>query len=511
MNRRFVIVILGGALAGCAGTSPNLQTPQMQTPTLSGGLGARSALGALPGAAAEAALPPLEPVKTPDGAFLALPYVQIGDNPSAPKKADTLALLWQAPPEPKAVWSVSVRPSSGGAWKPMGKPSARRLAVTGIEPLDLWSAPLANLTAGALFDYRVEKDGKAVFTARARARRGAGEPQRVAIFGDHASGLLASRKIAFQIGQARPDLIVDTGDIVYDRGRLSEYRDKFFPVYNADAADPEKGAPLSRSTLWAASPGNHDIASGDLDKFPDTSAFFYLWSQPLNGPPPSAKSIPPISGSAASRKSFLDAAGAAYPRGASFSFDAGSAHWAILDANSYTDWSDPALQQWLDRDLKSSKAAWKFVAFHQPPFHSSAEHESDQWMRTLCPIFERNHVAIVWNGHVHNYQRSFPMTFIPTKPRDSKGRVEGTWTLDKAYDGQAKTKPVGVIYVVTGGGGATLYSPDYDDKPEIWKPFTKKYIGMVNSFSVMDIDGKKLTVKQLSIDGKELDSFTVTQ
>ena len=98
-----------------------------------------------------------------------------------------------------------------------------------------------------------------------------------------------------------------------------------------------------------------------------------------------------------------------------------------------------------------------------------------------------------------------------TKPRDAKGIVEGTFTFDKEYDGQTKTKPSGPIYVVTGGGGAKLYSPDLDDKPEKWKPFTKKYVGSVNSFSVMDIDGKKLTVQQLSLDGKELDRFVVTQ
>ena len=512
--KRFAVSLAASgmlALVGCAGTSPNLSTPQMNTPTLSGGLGGRSALGALPGAAAEAGLPPLEPVKTPDGSFLALPYVQLGNNSAAPGKTDTLALLWQAPPDDKAVWSVEVRPSVGGPWKPTGKPVSRRLGIAGIEPLDLFAATLSNLKPGALFDYRVNKSGTPIFSARARARRGKGEPQRVAIFGDHASGLPPSRKIAYQIGAAKPDLIVDTGDIVYERGRLSEYREKFFPVYNADTADPEKGAPLSRSILWAASPGNHDIAYGDLDKYPDTKAFFYLWSQPLNGPMPPVKSVSPIAGSAAAQNAFLAAAGSAYPRGASYSFDSGNAHWAVLDANSYTDWSDPVLQQWLDGDLKASKATWKFVVFHQPPFHSAAEHESDQWMRVLCPIFEKNHVAIVWNGHVHNYQRSFPMKFAPSKPRDPKGNVEGTWTLDKDYDGIAKTKPAGVLYVVTGGGGANLYSSDYDDKPEIWKPFTKKYVGAVNSFSVLDIDGRKLTIKQLSLEGKELDSFTVTQ
>ena len=36
---------------------------------------------------------------------------------------------------------------------------------------------------------------------------------------------------------------VVTGDIVYSRGRISEYATRFFPVYNADDASPGRGAP----------------------------------------------------------------------------------------------------------------------------------------------------------------------------------------------------------------------------------------------------------------------------
>ncbi|MFY7953879.1 MAG: hypothetical protein ACOVT5_15365, partial [Armatimonadaceae bacterium] len=60
-RRRFVplagLVSLG--LSGCAGTSPNLNSPQMQTPSLGGGNSAssRSSAGLRKGAAAEATLP----------------------------------------------------------------------------------------------------------------------------------------------------------------------------------------------------------------------------------------------------------------------------------------------------------------------------------------------------------------------------------------------------------------------------------------------------------------------
>ena len=43
--------------------------------------------------------------------------------------------------------------------------------------------------------------------------------------------------------------------------------------------------------------------------------------------------------------------------------------------------------------------------------------------------------------------------------------VEGTWTLDKAYDGTAQTAPEGIIYLVTGAGGAKLYDTDQPRSP----------------------------------------------
>ncbi len=496
--------VLALALTGCAGTSPTLSTPQMQTPTLGSGRGLNR-----PGLESEASLPALDPIKTPDETFLAAPYLQLGNNPK-PGKSDTLQLLWHTRHAEKSLWRVEVRPAAGGVWKLMPAPSVRTIAVAGVDPHEVWSAPLTGLTPGKLFDYRVSNGPTPVFVARARARRSARENQRFVVFGDFASGTKESRQLPAPVLAAKPDFALLTGDLVYDKGRIIEYREKFFPVYNAEAPDPEKGAPLLRSTLCVAAPGNHDILEKDLDKFPDTKAFFYYWSQPLNGPL-SPKSVSPITGSELNQKAFKEAAILSYPRGNNFSFDAGNAHFTILDGDSYMDWTDPILTQWLENDLKSSKSAWKFVAFHHPPFHTSPEHEDDQWMRTLSPIFEKYRVSIVFNGHVHNYQRTFPMTFVPTKPRNSKGQVEGTWTLDKDFDGAITTKPKGIVYVVTGAGGAGLYDKAKDNEPEKWQPFTKKLISTVHSFTTVDIEGKKLTLKQLSLEGKELDSFIITQ
>ena len=225
-----------------------------------------------------------------------------------------------------------------------------------------------------------------------------------------------------------------------------------------------------------------------------------------------------LTGSTDGQPGFLEAAKPRYPRMANFSFDYGNSHWTVLDANTYMDWSNPSLREWLNKDLAAAqKATWRIVAFHQPGFNSSVAHFSEQQMRPLSPIFEAQHVDIVFSGHVHNYQRSFPMAFAPKpqpdgKLRGPKGEVAGDWTLDKAFgDGAAARRPKGVIYIVSGAGGAGLYNPEQQGKPETWQPFTNKFISQVHSLSVVDVDGKTLRLKQISDKGEQVDAFRIVK
>lgn len=508
---KWSLISLG--LAGCAGTSPNLSTPQMQTPSLGGGLGARAVASPSPGAVAEAALPPLEVVKTPEATFVQPPYLQLGNRPALGQKTEGLELLWIAPADAKLEeWSVETRSLSStgpaGSWKKItGKLSAKPVAVGVIKPEVVVSAPLEGLIPGKLFDYRISKADKPVFAARARARKSAKEPQRFVVFGDCGQNSEGQKKVAAQTLAAKPDFVFITGDIVYGKGLASEYVKNYWPIYNAETVTPD-GVPLLRSTLTIASPGNHDIRSTTLEKTTDGFAYFYYWNQPLNGPIVSNTKFASPLGSA-DTKAFLTASGERYPRMASFSYDYGNAHWTVLDANAYMDWTDPALKQWVESDLKAAqKATWRFVAFHQPPFNSNKEHFNDQWMRTLAPLFEKYGVSVVWAGHVHDYQRSYPLTFLPEKPRDAAGAVAGKITLDKTYDGVKNTKPTAPIYIVSGAGGAGLYKNIEKGKLQ---DFTAKYIDDTHSLTIVDLTDKKLVARQVAADGKELDTWTITK
>jgi hypothetical protein len=474
--------------------------------------------------------PPTEP-------FLEKPYLQIGDAPKL-SAAESLMLLWQTDNTP-AKWAVELRTSKDSKWRAVEQPWAQAVsapagepAVAGkngakkdapasppIEPHLVYRARLTNLVPGEEFRYRVLKAGKPVFDATGRPRKAAGQPFRFALFGDCGQGTPAENAVAYQAYLTKPDFIFIPGDIVYGSGRISEYRTRFFPSYNADEPSSTNGAPLLRSVPFLAAPGNHDTDLANYRRFPDALAYFLYWDQPLNGPvaPPDAvKAGHILTGSTSAQPIFLEGAKPRYPRMANFSFDYGNSHWTVLDANTYMDWNNPSLRDWLTKDLAAAQSAtWRIVTFHQPGFNSSKEHFTEQQMRPLSPIFEANHVDVVFAGHVHNYQRSFPLTFVPAPQQPTSSttpptrEVAGEWKLDKSFKDGESAKPNGVIYIVSGAGGAELYNPEQQNDPASWQPFTDKFISQVHSLSVVDIDGKTLRLKQVSDTGDVVDAFRI--
>lgn len=433
------------------------------------------------------------------GPFIAEPYLQLGDARGL-QKSEMLALLWQTADEP-ADWTVEIK--RGRLWRKMEAPSSRRVAVAGIEPHRVWRATLTGLTPGAEFEYRVQRSGKVVFNATARARKSAAQPLRFVAFGDCAAGTPGEKAVAAQTIKQDPDFVFIAGDIVYTRGRISEYRQKFFPYYNSDEA------PLARSILFVAAPGNHDALNRDLGSAPDALAYFYYWAQPLNGP--RHASFDALTGPEAAQTAFREAAGENFPRMLNFSFDYGNSHWLVLDSNPYANWTDPALRKWIADDLASTTATWKFVGFHHPGFNSSRAHRDEQQTRVLSDVFEAGGVDVVIAGHVHNYQRSYPLTFHADAASFPLRQVSGEWRLDKSYDSEKNTHPKGIIYLVTGGGGAGLYDPSQNDDPASWLEFTAKFKSQVHSLTVADIDGRTAKFRQISDTGDVLDSFTITK
>jgi 3',5'-cyclic AMP phosphodiesterase CpdA len=430
-------------------------------------------------------------------AFLVKPYLQLGDAPR-PAAMERVELMWHAE-DRDGVWTVEVRGPRGWVLQP--GPTFRRLAAPPLPVHRIYRAMLRNLRPGGSVPYRVKLNGAAVFEAEAQTRKPGNH--RMIVFGDAADGSAPQAAIAKAVAAAQPDAVFITGDLVYSRGRAAEYRARFFPVYNGEEV------PLLRRVPILVVPGNHDVPFG---KWADASAYFAYWSLRLNGPALKAGEANAAPVTTGVHDAVVAASGPAFPRMASYSFDYGKVHWTVLDSNLYTDWESPAMKAWLVADLRAAKgAAWRIVALHHPLFQSARSHFDDQWMRTISPMLEKYGVDLVFAGHVHNYQRTAPLRFKPTKVGPRGKAVAGEFTVDEAFDGKAITRAKGIIHIVTGAGGAELYDPWQTDVKASWQPWTRAFISDKHSFTVLDVETKQLKLRQLDAEGRELDSITLTK
>ncbi len=452
--------------------------------------------------------------------FVVKPYVQLGDQPDL-KESESMEILWltRSPGDESKDWKLEFDCSNKSKWQTGKIVEAKRMGSLDGQSLYRYTGRVSNLKPGEAFSYRLIRNEKQVFQSGSTARKGRAQPFRFAVVGDVGAGSDGQKQVVYQMLKQKPDFLMIPGDIVYSHGLVSEYLSKFFPIMNSDSNSPKIGAPLMRSVLTMASIGNHDIALAnawegtDFTRFPDALGFYLLFSQPTNGPLKTinAKNTTRIVGNADNQLGFVRAAGKTFPTMGNFSFDYGNSHWVVLDGNPYMDWTDKKTRDWVDKDLERHKSAtWKFAAFHQPGFSVDSAHATEQRMRLLSDIFEKHNVDVVFAGHAHCYQRSYPLKFA-TDWSKVKGTyqdaVAGTFKLDKKYDGSVQQTPDGIIYIVTGGGGASLYARGTSEQKA---PFIDKYV-YAHSFTLCDANDKSLKVSQVGTDGKLLDQFTLTK
>lgn len=454
--------------------------------------------------------------------ILVEPYLQPGNNPTLSREQKVV--IWQTDSVPATyVVEYTQGNSMDNAQKmSVAKVSSVQLKLMGKTSI-LYRAVLTGLQFDSEYAYRV-RTGEQLITSASFTTRTKKSITRFVAFGDCGTASPQQKAIAYQVSLQKPQFVLVTGDNVYTTGRVIEYHARFFPVYNAPEAAPDKGAPLLRSVPFYMLLGNHDVQAFDLDKYPDGLAYFYYNDVPLNAP--TTELTVKATGQPQVIKAFEKATGGRFPRAANFSFDHGNVHIVCLDANPYVNPLDPYLMDWMKEDIRNTKADWVIVSFHQPAFNSSKAHYNYQQMRLLSPVLEKLGVDLVLNGHVHNYQRSLPLQFAPKKNEvgdryviSPEGRVDGTFTLDQEFDGITKTTPKGVIHIVTGAGGAGLYDPALSGKPDLWKhepqenwvPFTAKIVSDIHSFTVIETNGKNLALRQINADGVIIDEIHISK
>lgn len=444
-----------------------------------------------------------------DKPFVLKPMLQLGASHGEDSDR-SIELVWFAHAKRRR-WSVRVREHNRIRWASLKVKEIDTLTINGNVFYRL-RARVSAVSPGKRFEYELSLDEKVVFHAVGKSAVAGADAHRVVVFGDFADGDKGASAIAKATLATDADLLVFAGDVVYNSGLFAEYRTHLDPVVNDEG---EKGVPLLRSLVSVAVPGNHDIRVPDRfdlmqhSSSSDLFAFFRTWRHPKNGPQLKAKEVEKMSKRGKSGKKLFDTFGSQYVRWGNYYFDYGDARWLMLDANEYIDWRNEDLQKWVRDKLKEARhKRWKFVCFHQPGFNSDVKYKTDTRMRVLSPLFEEFGVDIVFSGHCHFYERSFPLKCELNPKGKAKLRPDGTLHLDKNFDGVKNRTPKGVIYIVSGAGGL-LVSEGMKPSKRGLSPSCHKVKDDKNSFTVLDLGRKTLTVRQLDTDGVELDRFCI--
>ncbi len=284
--------------------------------------------------------------------------------------------------------------------------------------------PLKNLDPDTSYDYQVVagKSQSAVNTFQtlpATKSDGTSEPFTMIAYGDNRSNPDLHERVIDQIVfDGIPSLVISSGDLVYSgRDSIRWFREFLMP---ADRLFSQ--APIMLSL------GNHDV---DWEKSkPNNLAQWWLDRFAFPGQ------------------------GTDVGYGRWFSYEAGGIHLIHLDSTVPENQDQLA---WLEADLRSpesQKADFRIAVFHHPPY-SSGGHGSNKNVREAWePLLEKYEVAMAFNGHNHFYQRTLPVFGGEVSVQES-GTKNG---VDFIH-----SEGLGVVYIITGGGGAPLYEPKPSD------------------------------------------------
>jgi len=171
-----------------------------------------------------------------------------------------------------------------------------------------------------------------------------------------------------------------------------------------------------------------------------------------------------------------------------YTFKYGNAQFFMIDSNKEC---GPGSEQykWLEEQLASCDAVWKFVSYHHPSYSSDEDDYGDMWhgksehgdlrLRPLSKLYDKYGVDIVWNGHIHSYERTWPL--LADKPVERNG----------------------TIYMITGGAGGNL------ETAGPIKPYFQNNVKHGHHYCLVGINGRTLEFKAFDLEGRLFDYMKI--
>jgi Calcineurin-like phosphoesterase len=271
---------------------------------------------------------------------------------------------------------------------------------------------------------------------------------RFGVLADTGSGSMqqyaVGRTMLQQHKERAVSMVLLAGDNIYNGGEFSKIRSNFsLPYYDL----------LKGGVKFYACLGNHD-ARADV-------------CGTQKGESCAATSIEPIRNEQVNYSEF-NMRGQRY-----YTFTQGNIQFFATETNSLNNPNSPtraAQLKWLDQELGKSKAKLKIVFGHHAIYSVGQYGNNETLVRDLSPILEKHKVPLWIDGHDHNYQRSNPIK--------------------------------GVTYLISGGGGASLYPIEGQAD---WSAFAKS----VYSCAVVDVYSNQLIITGLDSTGAIIDRGTI--
>lgn len=241
-------------------------------------------------------------------------------------------------------------------------------------------------------------------------------------------------KIAQRAWEERPDFLVLAGDLVDKGSRKSDWTEDFFPSGNVV---------MKRYPIYSVL-GNHEQDSPN----------YYAY---MVNPEPEYY----------------------------YSFTYGNAEFFMIDTNREVD-EDSEQYNWLEWALAASKARWKFVIHHHPPYSSDSNDHGETSIglstngtkaRNLVPLLEKYGVDFCMFGHTHLYERTFPL-------------FQNRINMNN-----------GVVYINSGGAGGGL-----EDFDPVRNWFTSE-LRSTHHFCTFTVFEDQIEFKAIDHEGRVFDSY----
>lgn len=180
-----------------------------------------------------------------------------------------------------------------------------------------------------------------------------------------------------------------------------------------------------------------------------------------------------------------------------YSFQYGNALFYMIDSNKKLD-VESEQYLWLEKELKEQKlreqqgktdVVWKFVSFHHPTYSSDEDDYGNLWkgkstwgdlrIRPMTKLFDEYKIDVVWNGHIHSYERTWPIL---------NGKT---------------TESGGTVYMITGGGGGGL------EQAGPIRPAFQNNVRRGHHFVFVAVNGRTLELKSYDLEGRLFDNVTL--